>query len=103
MARRIGKYKVSTRVWDINQNDDANNTPATLAVGGGYGADGLTVDADGNTSTNGTLTVDGATTLSGNVDIGDAKADTVGFFGHLLLSKPLYFSCLCVSHINIIS
>jgi len=48
MARRIGKYKVSNRVWDINQNDEVNNTPDTLAVSGTATVGGtLTVGTDG--------------------------------------------------------
>jgi len=52
--------------------DDANLTfdGTTFEVGGGYGATGLDIAMDGNISTNGTLTVDGTSTL-GVVNVSD--------------------------------
>ena len=55
MAQRWGKHKVSKREHDLLLRDSENNSPATLTVGGGYGSDGLTVDADGNVTTDGSL------------------------------------------------
>ena len=55
MAKRVGKYKMTKRESALNLTD------------------GGTVSGD--------LTVTGATALQGNVDIGNAVSDTVGFFG----------------------
>ena len=60
MAKRIGKYKVS-------------NKESALSI-----ADGGVVE--------GSLTVKGNTILQGNVDIGNAETDTVGFFGKTKLA-----------------
>ena len=54
MAKRVGKYKMTKRESALNLTD------------------GGTVSGD--------LTVTGATALQGNVDIGNAVSDTVGFF-----------------------
>ena len=62
MARRIGKYKVSDRVWEINQHDEANSTPSSLTVGGGYGDTGVTISAAGVIQGNGAGTIDGLVT-----------------------------------------
>jgi len=66
--------------------DDANLTfdGTTFEVGGGYGATGLDIAMDGNVSTNGTLTVDGTSTLgvinaSGLASL-DAGIDVDGAF-----------------------
>jgi len=61
MATRVGKYKVSKRESTLNLTD------------GGV--------------VEGTLTVQGATTLNGSVAIGDAAADTVGFFGKTKVAR----------------
>tara|TARA_R100000008_G_scaffold81395_1_gene64581 strand:- start:238 stop:720 length:483 start_codon:yes stop_codon:yes gene_type:complete len=48
MAKRIGKYKVSQRIWDINQHDEANSSPESLAVTNNATVGGtLTVSTDG--------------------------------------------------------
>jgi hypothetical protein len=66
--------------------DDANLTfdGTTFEVGGGYGATGLDIAMDGNVSTNGSLTVDGTSTLgvinaSGLASL-DAGIDVDGAF-----------------------
>jgi len=41
----------------------------TLTVGGGYGSTGVTVSSAGNIQANGSLTVDGTSTLTGNVTV----------------------------------
>ena len=61
MAKRIGKYKVS-------------NKESALSI-----ADGGVVE--------GSLTVKGNTILQGNVDIGNAVSDTVGFFGNTKVAR----------------
>ena len=67
MASRIGKYKISKR-------------ESTLSL-----ADGGTIA--GNLTVTGTATVTGATALNGNVDIGNAVSDTVGFFGKTKVAR----------------
>lgn len=47
-----------------------------LAVGGGYGSTGLTVTSAGAISANGALIVDGASTLTGEVQIGGGYGST---------------------------
>ena len=54
MGKRIGKYKVSERVWAINQHDEANTTPSTLAV-------------DGTATVGGTLGVTGLLSPNGGI------------------------------------
>jgi hypothetical protein len=70
MANRVGKYKISKRESALNLTD------------------GGTVQGD--------LTVDGATTLNGNVAIGDAATDTVGFFGKTAVVRPIVSSSVVV-------
>ena len=52
------------------------------SIGGGFGSTGTTITGDGNISTNGTLLVQGATTLSGSVILGDATGDDLTFNGY---------------------
>ena len=52
------------------------------SIGGGFGSIGTTITGDGNISTNGTLLVQGATTLSGSVILGDATGDDLTFNGY---------------------
>ena len=60
MAKRIGKYKLTKR-----------DSALSLTDGGVI---------------EGSLTVQGNTILQGNVDIGNAETDTVGFFGKTKLA-----------------
>ena len=86
MGKRIGKYKVSKRIWEINQNDEANNTPASLIVdtdalkvstGGGVHVGGTTDPGDNNLKVDGTTAVTGISTLTGGVVYG-AETKAVG-------------------------
>jgi hypothetical protein len=52
------------------------------SIGGGFGSTGTTITGAGNISTNGTLLVEGATTLSGSVILGDATGDDLTFNGY---------------------
>ena len=61
MATRVGKYKISKRESALNLTD------------------GGTISGD--------LVVQGSTTLNGNVAIGDAISDTVGFFGKTAVAR----------------
>ena len=61
MSKRIGKYKVSKKESELSLGD------------------GGTVNGD--------LTVTGATSLNGNVGIGNAATDTVGFFGETKVAR----------------
>ncbi|MEN6581687.1 MAG: hypothetical protein ABFD54_04500 [Armatimonadota bacterium] len=54
---------------------------ATLTTGGGYGSTGCSIAATGNIQTNGTLTVDGASTLTGAVTVGTGYAGTGATLG----------------------
>jgi hypothetical protein len=66
----------------------SNVLASTLTVtngatfGGGFGSTGLTINPLGNVATNGTLLVEGATTLSGSVILGDATGDDLTFNGY---------------------
>jgi hypothetical protein len=51
-------------------------TPASVVAGGGYGSTGVTISSAGNIQANGTLTVDGASTLTGAVGIGGGYGST---------------------------
>ena len=61
MAKRIGKYKLTKR-----------DSALSLTDGGVI---------------EGSLTVQGNTILQGNVDIGNAETDTVGFFGNTKVAR----------------
>lgn len=52
------------------------------SIGGGFGSSGVTITGTGNISTDGTLLVVGATTLSGSVTLGDATGDDLTFNGY---------------------
>lgn len=59
----------------LNVVQDAN-------FGGGFNDTGLTINSAGNLATNGTLLVQGTTTLSGSVFLGDASGDNLTFNGY---------------------
>ena len=54
-----------------------NATAASADIGGGYGSTGVTISTTGNIQANGTLTVDGAQTLTGVTTHGAARLDKV--------------------------
>jgi hypothetical protein len=58
------------------------NVVQTANFGGGYNDTGLTINSAGNLATNGTLLVEGTTTLSGSVFLGDASGDDLTFNGY---------------------
>ena len=62
MGKRIGKYVVSARESAIYEHDVNTASFSSLSLSS-------------------TLAVAGATTLNGNVDIGNATSDTIGFYG----------------------
>jgi len=57
------------------------NVVQNANFGGGFNDTGLTISSAGNLSTNGTLLVQGTTTLSGSVFLGDASGDNLTFNG----------------------
>jgi hypothetical protein len=64
----------ATGILDVT----GNSTLASVDVGGGYsGGSGATIAATGNTSINGTLTVDSTTTLTGVATLAAPKFGTV--------------------------
>lgn len=58
------------------------NVTQNANFGGGFNDTGLTISSAGNLATNGTLLVQGTTTLSGSVFLGDATGDDLTFNGY---------------------
>ena len=93
MAKRIGKYKISNKEWAINLADAETGTFSAIDITGAFEADGLCQAKGGLTVTGAALTVtgqstslaaltcSGATVLNGDVDIGNATSDEIGFYG----------------------
>jgi len=52
------------------------------SFGGGFGSTGVSISTTGNIAANGTLLIEGATTLSGSVILGDATGDDLIFNGY---------------------
>lgn len=82
--------------YNLTVKEDANTTTIGVVGQGEIGkfyCDGTTWWGDTardsqNLALGGTLTVTGATTLNGNVLIGDAAADTIGFYGATKIAQP---------------
>ncbi|OGZ99611.1 MAG: hypothetical protein A3C07_04845 [Candidatus Sungbacteria bacterium RIFCSPHIGHO2_02_FULL_47_11] len=71
-----------TAVFTGNVSVGGTFTPTQTAatvflVGGGYGDTGVTIAGDGTIQTNASTTMDGALTVSGNVTLGNAAADSL--------------------------
>merc|ERR1712146_868822 len=78
--------------------DEAVTLDTTLGVTGSLSANGgiacdtnafTVADNTGNTAIGGTLTVTGATSLNGDVSIGNAGTDKVGFYGATAITRPV--------------
>ena len=76
-------FSVAANKFSVNATSGNSVVAGNLSVGGTFAtqANGLQVGATGNTTIAGTLDVTGATTLKGNVDLGDAAADTISING----------------------
>ena len=93
MGKRVGKYKLSKKETAIYEHDVTVGTFSALDITGAFECDGLAQTKAGLTVTGAALTVTGqatsvaaltatgATDLQGNVDIGNATSDEVGFYG----------------------
>lgn len=79
---------------DVTASGDISG--ATLDIGSGD----LTVDADGNTATNGTLTVEGAAAMNGDVTLNDNAGETTTVNGSLILNNDVNLGGTTVSGIS---
>lgn len=89
-----GTFSGTVQAEQLTSTDDAS-IAGQITVGGGFGSTGVTISDAGNIDANGTLNidgattlnssldVDGATTLNGNVTLGNATSDTLSFTGRV--------------------
>ena len=90
MAQRIGKYKVSTREQAIYEHDVVTANFDTMTVNGATTLNGnvtLGNAAADNITSTGNFTASNAARFDGDIKLGNAVTDKTSFFGSTLIAK----------------